>query len=185
MKSFLFIFSLFFMMSSCSKQSDLSKSFDCKTIKLENTAIISDFKQNFKLQIPTTWKTNLYYNSFQSEIFTADTIKQLTETYILDVSFNSGNLSFDDSFHKKTDSLLATLALTKIKDATIKFQNKPAYWYVVKGIKKGFTYHQFNLYILNSENAYISANSEIYGDNNIEDRICESISIIEKIEFIK
>tara|TARA_R110001583_G_scaffold44428_2_gene140878 strand:- start:757 stop:1314 length:558 start_codon:yes stop_codon:yes gene_type:complete len=185
MKYTLFVLSLFLILISCSNQSELSKSFDCKTKTLQNTTIISDFKNNFKIPIPNDWKTNLYYNEFQSEIFTADTIKQLSETYILDVSFNNGNLTFDTDFYKKTDSLFANLALTKINENTIQFQNKPAYWYVVKGIKNGFTYHQFNLYILISENTYITANSEIYGDNNIDNRICESISIIEKIELIK
>jgi hypothetical protein len=178
-----FIFSLLFILTGCVKQSDLSKSFDCKTSNLNNLITISDFKNNFKISIPNTWKTNLYYNNYQSEIFTADTIKQLSETYILDVSFNYGNIHFDDSFHKKTDSLLTNSNLQKIKSNAIQFQNKPAYCYVVKGTKNGFNYHQFNLIVLNSENTYFTANSEIYGDHNIEGRICESISIIEKIEF--
>ncbi|SNR35704.1 hypothetical protein [Lutibacter flavus] len=184
MKHLLFIFLLMFILTSCVKQSDLSKSFDCKTHNLNNLTTITDFKNNFRISIPSDWKTNLYYDNFQSEIFTADTIKQLSETYILDVSFNYGNLNFDDSFHKKTDSLLTNSNLQKIKSNTIQFRNKPAYWYVVKGTKKGFNYHQFNLIVLNSENTYFTANSEIYGDNNIDDRICESISILDKIEFL-
>lgn len=184
MKNFLILSCFIFSFFSCTKKTELSKSFECKTYKLENATKVYDFKKNFSMPIPNTWKTNLYYTEFQSEIFTADTIKQLSETYILDVSFNNGNLKFDPSFHKKNDSLLASSTLSKIKEKTLKFQNKPAYWYVVKGFKNGFTYHQFNLFILNSENTYVIANSEIYGDNNIEDRICESISIIEKIEFI-
>ena len=185
MKLFLFIVSLFFTLTSCVKHSELAKNFNCKTTNLNNLTTIYDFKNNFKISIPNTWKTNLYYDNFQSEIFTADTIKQLSETYILDVSFNYGNLHFNDSFHKKTDSLITNSNLQKIKFNTIQFQNKPAYWYVVKGTKKGFNYHQFNLIVLNSENTYFTANSEIYGDKNIETRICESISILDKIEFLK
>lgn len=184
MKKNLVLTCFFITFLSCSKQTELSKSFSCKTYKIQNATNIYDFKKNFRIPIPNTWKTNLYYTEFQSEIFTADTIKQLSETYILDVSFNNGSLKFNDNFIKKTDSLLTISSLYKIKEKTIKFQEKPAYWYVVKGIKNGFTYHQFNLFILNSENTYITANSEIYGDNNVEDRICESISIIEKIEIL-
>ena len=185
MKPFLFIVSLFFTLTSCVKHSELTKSFDCKTTKLNNLITVNDFKKNFKINIPNTWKTELYYDNYQSEIFTADTLKQLSETYILKVSFNYGNLHFNNSFHKKTDSLITNSNLQKIKSKTIKFQNRPAYWYLVKGSKNGFNYHQFNLIVLNSENTYFTANSEIYGDKNIEARVCESISILEKIEFLQ
>jgi len=75
--------------------------------------------------------------------------------------------------------------LEKIKSGQILFQNKPALWYVVKGKKNGFPYHQFNLMVENTETTYFSVYSEIYGDKNIEERICESISIIDKIEFLQ
>lgn len=185
MKYLLILSIITFTFFSCSKHSELAKTFDCNTTNLNNLITISDFKNNFKISIPNNWKTNLYYDNYQSEIFTADTIKQLSETYILDMSFNYGNLLFNDSFHKKTDSLLTSSNLQKIKSNAIQFQNKPAYWYVVKGTKNGFNYHQFNLIVINSENTYFTANSEIYGNNHIEERICESISILDKIEFLQ
>ena len=36
-----------------------------------------------------------------------------------------------------------------------------------------------------SENTYFSAYSEIYGNNNIDKRICESISLLESIQFLE
>ena len=95
MKLSLIIFAIFFIFSSCKKQSQLSSIFECDTVNLKNLNEYSDFKQNFKITIPNNWKTELYYNEFQSEIFTADTTKQLSETYVLDASFNFGNLNFN------------------------------------------------------------------------------------------
>jgi hypothetical protein len=35
-----------------------------------------------------------------------------------------------------------------------------------------------------SDNTYFNAYSEIYGEENIEERICKSIAIIETVEFL-
>lgn len=185
MKSTLYVFSLFFILISCKKQSELSKAFNCNTSKLNNSEVYSDFKHNFNVTIPTNWNTELYYDEFQSEIFTADTTKQLSETYILDAAFNYGNLEFNEAFYKKTDSILAVSNLQKVKDGSLQFKTKPAYWYLVTGTKKGFTYNQFNLMVKLSNDTYFTAYSEIYGTDNIDKRICESISILDTIEFLQ
>ncbi len=170
---------------SCSKQSELSKNFNCKNIELENTAPVSDFNKNFNIRIPNSWKTDLYYDKFQSELFTADTTKQLTSTFILDASFNFGKLHFNEDFHQKTTAVLTAESLQKLKSDNTTFQSKPAFWYLAKGKKNNFTYHQFNITVILSENTYFNAYAEIYGDEAIENRICASIAIIETIEFLQ
>ncbi len=179
---FIFVIFLFF---GCKNQSELSETFKCKSSKLSNLETYSDFKQNFKISIPNNWNTELYYDEFQSEIFTADTTKQLSETYILDASFNYGNLEINKAFYLKTDSILAVSNLQKVKGETIQFKSKPAYWYLVSGTKKGFTYHQFNLMVKLSKETYFTAYSEIYGTDKVDERICESISLLDKIEFLQ
>ena len=179
---FIFVIVLFF---GCKKQSELSKAFNCNTSKISNLQTFSDFKHNFNISIPTNWNTKLYYNELQSEIFTADTTKQLSKTYILDAAFNYGNLEFNDAFYKKTDSVLAVSNLQKVKGETIQFKSKPAYWYLVTGTKKGFTYNQFNLMIKLSKETYFTAYSEIYGSDKIDERICESILLLDNIEFLQ
>ncbi len=174
-----------FAFLSCSKQPYLSENFNCSINLYPNTTTVSDFNKNFILKVPTNWKTNLYYTNFQSEIFIADTTKQLTESFIFVASFHLGNLNFDTPFYKKTDSLLHKNNLLLIDSGKQSFQKKPTYWYVVKGIKKGFTFHQFNLLVKLSENTYFSAYSEIYGNTKIKERICKSLSIINKIEFLQ
>jgi hypothetical protein len=163
----------------------LDQIFNCNNIDLTDTKNISDFNKNFKLDIPISWNTALYYNSYQSEIFTADTTKQLTESFIFDVSFNLGELNFDDNFYKKTDSILTANNLQIVKSGNHRFQEMPAYWYLVKGSKRGFTFHQFNLMVKNTPNAYFKAYSEIYGDEHINERICESIGLLKNIEFLE
>jgi len=185
MKNFIFSIVVTFLFLSCSNQSELSKKYACNVTEINNPNTITDFNKNFKLTISSNWKTTLYFNKFESEIFTADTLKQLTESFILGTSFNLGALNFNDDFYKKTDSILASNNLQLINSGKQSFQSKPTYWYVVKGVKNGFTYHQFNLTTKQSENTYFNAYSEIYGEDNITERICETISILEKIEFLQ
>jgi len=52
-------------------------------------------------------------------------------------------------------------------------------------LKKGFNYHQFNLIVKLSDETYFTAYTEVYGDSNINERICESIAIFDKIKFLQ
>ncbi len=185
MKYFAYLIPFFILFTSCTENSELNSIFNCNVNSIEETKKVTDFKKNFSLDISTTWKTALYFDEFQSEIFTADTVKQLSDTFILDASFNFGKLEFDTDFHKKTDSLLARNNFLKINEGIISFHSKPAYWYLIKGTKKGFTYHQLNLMVIISNSTYFKAYTDIYGDDHINDRICSSLSILEKIEFLQ
>ena len=97
----------------------------------------------------------------------------------------TGNKNFEFIITLKTDSILAVSNLQKVKGETIQFKSKPAYWYLVTGTKKGFTYNQFNLMIKLSKETYFTAYSEIYGTDKVDERICESISLLDKIEFLQ
>ncbi|AMC10080.1 hypothetical protein Lupro_01910 [Lutibacter profundi] len=170
---------------SCNNPSELSKKYNCPVNKSEKTLSVYDFKKNFKLDIITNWKTKLYYNNFESEIFTADTTKQLTKSLILVASFSTGILNIDSLFYRRVDSILKKNNLQIIDSGNQPYQSKPTYWYVAKGVKNGFSYHQFNLTTKRSENTYFNVYSEIYGDTDINERICETISLIEKVEFLQ
>ena len=185
MKNIVLFIVLMLVLLSCTQQSDLSKKFDCKVVEIKNKKEITDFNKNFKLIVPTDWKSKLYFSKNESEIFVADTLKQLTNSFILLTSFNSGEVIFDVNFHKKTDSVLSLNNLEIINSGDEAFQTKPTFWYVAKGFKNGFTFHQFNLTSKRTKNTYFNASVEIYGEHNINNRICEAISIIEKVEFLQ
>lgn len=179
------ILMLFIVLVGCSNQSQLSKDFSCSNLNNEDKSPKYNFHRNFKLMIPKFWKTELYYNKFQSEVFCADTVKQLTKTYILDASHNSGIIQFNEDYFSTNDSIVASNNLQITKSKTTLFQEKPCYWYVSEGVKKGFVYHQFNLTVLLSENTYFNTFVEIYGEDDVDERICNAISIIESVEFLQ
>ena len=176
---------IFLLLSGCSRHSEIAEKMNCSPTIYKNTKQITDFNKNFILNIPTNWKTELYFDNYQSEIFTADTIKQLSETYILAASFNFGALNFDKDFHHRKDSVLSVNNLKIIDSGNESFKSKPSFWYVAKGTKNNFDYHRFTVMTKLSENTYFSAYSEIYGSTNIDKRICESISLLESIQFLE
>lgn len=172
------------LITSCSNQSELSKDFNCVNVEFEGLVSINDFNKNFTLKIPKDWKTELYYNKFQSEIFTADTTKQLTDTFIFDASYNLGTIEFDEKFLASNDSLQKSNNLEILNSKNGIFKSKPSFWYVSKGIKNGYPFHHFNLTVLLSENTYFNSYADIYGEENIDERICKAIALLDKIEFL-
>jgi hypothetical protein len=184
MKHFLFIL-LIIAVFSCKKPTKLEQKMNCSSSKIENLQTIKDFNKNFTIDIPKYWKTNYYYNNNTSEIYAADTILELTKSFIIGVSFQRGSLNLNEEYHKKTDSILTQNKLRKYASENEIFVNKPSYWYLVEGTKNGFTYHQLNILIKNFDKSYINATAEIYGDSLIDHRICSSISILKTIQFLE
>jgi len=171
---------------SCKKTSNLNTEFNCETSNFNNLEKITDIKNRFKLNIPKHWNTRLYYDDVQTQIYTADTTKQLSQTYILDIAFNSGELILNDAFKDKiVTDLKQNEQLENLKFQFNKFHKKSSIWFLSKGIKSNLSYHFFQLFILNSPTDYYEITTKIYGDELVEKRLCESITLIEKIEFLK
>jgi hypothetical protein len=176
---------LLFTFISCSKPSELSNEFNCGSVNFENTKQISDFNKNFKISIPTSWKTKLYYDNFSSEIYAADTLKQFLETYIISTSYNLGEVNFNANYFKRNDSLATSKGLKIIQSKKIQFQSKESYYYLLKGMKNNFPYHQFQLTVKLTENSFFNSYIDIYGEDAVEERICEAITILDEIEFLQ
>ena len=182
MKKILFIV-LSVLLSSCTSQTSLQKTFDCKNKTTTQLEIVKDMKNVFSLQIPINWKTNLFYDNVQSSIYTADTTRQLTETTILDVTLISNSVNFNDVFKLKFEQNQLQKKLIVTKTTQINTLNKPSYLFVSKGIKNNFPYQSLDVYISLNDSNFILAKAEIYGDSLVNKRLCEAINLIEKIKL--
>lgn len=183
MKTYFTLF-LILMISffSCTTKLTLQEDLDCSRPNLfVNNFERKDMHKNFKVVIPSNWKYQLYYDEYQSSIFMADTIKELTNTFILDVAWKNGNLELNNSFEK---SLLHANNYSIVKSNLEQFKDSPCYWNVSKGTKNNFTYHIFNLFIKTSKENYLEIKTEIYGDEMIDERLCDALQIINTIEIL-
>ncbi|WP_347174891.1 hypothetical protein [Polaribacter uvawellassae] len=184
MKLFFTLFLCCLIFSSCNTSSALAKEFSCSNTKFTgNLEQNTDIKKTFSIQIPTHWKTNFFYNDLQSSIYFADTTKQLTETVLIDITHIKSDYKFDTDFEKsilKNDSIQQ---LVNSKKAQFSFLENNAFYAVSKGRKGNFPYQIVNIFInKNSINSY-HIKTEIYGDTQINERLCKAINLINSLEL--
>lgn len=187
MKKIIILFILGNFLIGCSKPSALEKQFHCSKRNQTNIKIktYKDFKKNFKLSIPTNWKTNLYYDSKSSDIYAADTLKSLSKSYIIGVSYQLNNLVFNEQYFNSVNKLLEQNNLNIIVKKEEDFLNKKAFWYVAEGIKNNRIYHELNVSIKNNNSSYLILTSEIYGDKDVNERICKSLAIFKSLKILE
>ena len=183
MKYFLVSFIALLLLFSCKKQSEISKSFKCNSTEIINLEEVTAVKNLFTVQLPKTWKINLFFDEVQSSIYTADTTKQLTETILLDITFINNTINFDAIFKLKQEkeSFAKNLIQTESKEITL--LNKPSYYKISKGKKSNYSYKICQAFIKINEENFMLAKIEIYGDSLVNERMCTGISLIEKIKI--
>jgi len=185
MKNILFIITTSLLFFSCSNQTKISKYFNCETTNFKNLEEVKDVKNLFSIEIPKTWKTNLYYDDLQSSIYTADTTKQLTESLLLDVTFINKSINFDTTFKLERAKEDLSKNLIKIKSEETIFLEKPSYYTVSKGKKGKFDYQVCHVFIKVNEQNFILAKAEVYGDSLVNKRLCNAFELIKKIKNIQ
>ncbi len=168
---------------ACEKKSVFLEEQNCETKEFLDLEKIDDVKKMFTVQFPSTWKTNLYYDQHQSSIYTADTTKQLTETMLLDITYITNKMSFDEGFIKKFKTNLSKQGLLETVSRTFNFKNKNAYYSIAQGNKGNFPYQISNLFIKINENNYIHSKIEVYGDSLVSERICNGLNLLDKISY--
>ena len=176
------IFSIF-LIFSCQQQSNISKDFNCEKLSFSSLEEITDMKNLFSVKLPENWKTNLYFDDIQSSIYSADTTKQLTETAILDISFVQKSIVFDDNFklNLERENLANHLIRTTSKEQ--KFNKNSSFYSISKGKKGNYNYQVLDFFIKVNDQNFLHTKTQIYGDSLVEERLCSSINLIEKITF--
>jgi hypothetical protein len=186
MKQLLIISLLFVGLQSCNKQNEMQKDFECAgTAKLKNSESVQDFQKKFKINIPKNWKVKYFYNDYQTTLMTADTLKPLSKSIILDVSLNNGELKVDDDIKNIVIRNIISkehLRIKKFKKG--KLYDKPAVWVLAKGNRNGMQYHLLKVLSKRSDDKYYQIEAQIYGDSLIDKRVCNAASIIKTLKDI-
>lgn len=178
-----FIITVFII--SCNNSSKVFRTMNCKKTSFKNLEIIKDVHQKFIVKFPNNWKTNLYYDSNQSSIFSADTTKQLTETYLVDVTMIHSELKLNSKFFTQYKNQLTLDKLIESNSLETIFLEKQTHYSRVIGIKNGLPYQMINLFIPLNKSSHIHAKAEVYGDSLTNERLCNAISLLEKITIIE
>ena len=171
--------------SSCNKN-DIENTFDCEsTTNFANTKEFTDVLKHFKIKIPKNWNTELYYDQYQSEVYSADTTKQLTDTFIIDITWHQGELALNKEFEEKIVlNLTVDENLSISSSGFVKFKKSRSYYNLSHGEQKGYPYHYLQIYSPYKDDQYYTFTTKIYGNDFVNERICSSISMFKKIKFI-
>ena len=183
MKKLLFLLGALLLLYSCNSQSKISKDFKCQNFSFKNLEDVNDFKNSFTIKLPKSWKTNLYYDDVQSSVYSADTIKQLTETLLVDITLIKNNINFNDAFKLKQEQNNLSKKLIKKTSKEISLLNKPSYYTISEGKKGDFDYKVSHIFIKLNEQKFIFAKAEVYGDSLVEERLCKAYSLVETIKL--
>jgi hypothetical protein len=184
-KTFFGLSFLLFGFISCQNSRDIFKDFTCKTpLKLKNIERVLDAKENFSLDIPKYWKTELYIDDNSSMFTTADTTKQYLNTYLIKATLINSKLILNTPEIEKIKA-----AILSDKHQTISavvrgtFKSYPALLISAKSdkFKSGIT--SLHLYTPISEKFYFEIEIHCFGAKNIDKRLCEAIHIINSLKI--
>jgi len=173
------------LFSAC-QTSDFEREFECSSPRnFTNTKTYKDVLKHFEIEIPKSWKTELYYDEYQSKLYTADTTKQLRETYILDFTWHQGELMFDKDFETTvTENAINKMKLIPVKSGYGEFLDKPSYYQISTAKSDDLSWHYLEIYVRFNVDEYYTFTAKIYGSEFVSDRICSSLSLFKSIEFL-
>jgi hypothetical protein len=169
---------------SCKSDHALQHIANCDPVPPEAAVKVYDFHRNFSLDLPEHWNINHFYDANKSELFAADTLVDLTDSFILDASFNKGGIAFNDSYFRLIRQEIEDNGWKIVDSGSLVYLGRIGYWHLVEGKKNGFDYTRFNLTLICSENDYFNTFTEIYGSDPKNERLCESLGILTSLTFI-
>lgn len=179
----IYIFSVLLLVG-CQQQSDLKPFFNCSNVATFNKLqSVTDVRKHITLQAPTHWKKSLYFDDTQSSITIADTTIALTKTVLLDVSVIHTPITFNSQFQQKINNENNKMKLENTTSKTFTFKQKPSYINIAKGKKGNYTYKIVNLFSQLNDANFLHIKTEVYGDSLIDQRICKTLQLIDKIQF--
>ncbi len=173
-------------LSSCHKQLAIAQEFSCQNQQISDPKeIVSDFKKTFSLELPKHWNTKLYYDNKQSELFSADTLKSIDNTIIINASMVEESLTLDDNFKDRLEQAIKSGGLTTLKTGSTGFKSYEGYYHLGEGIDKNMPIRVFQWYIDCKDNRYFRLKIDIYGDENTDIKLCQALSLIRTLNINK
>jgi hypothetical protein len=172
-----------FWMGSCSPGSSFKPFFNCHTSLDEKTERVEEFEKNFSVQIPQSWKTELYYDNQRTGIMTADTTRYYSQAYTLEFFLVKSGIDISGKLQSDLDSIMKGNGFHVLKNELTSFRGKPACLHWSQGKEKDISVHVLQHYVKINPDNYLISQCKIFGDNDVQSRLCEALSIIESLQF--
>lgn len=173
---------LLFLLFSCQKTTTIYNLLECTpNQEFVHQKTLRDVKNGFEINIGENWKRELYFDDYQSRIYAADTTKNYTSSFIVDITRFKGKIIIEDAFKQQ---LVQTIQKKEnhhiIKEGFVEFQNKKSYVvfsFEKKGIHQTYT---LECYIPDGESYYLLI-STINGSENLANNVLESLQVFNSL----
>lgn len=171
--------------TSC-QNSKFEKEFECDTpAHYTQKKTYKDVLSHFEIEVPKSWKSELYYDEYQSAIYTADTTKELSDSFILDITWHQGELVLDKDFEVRVAQKASrSLRLIPVKSGFGEYLGHPAYYHIATGKQGDLNWHFLEIYVQHKVDEYYTFTSKIYGNEFVNERICASFSVFNETSFL-
>lgn len=172
-------------LTSCSKDTISSNfNYNCnynfEYPKLQTT---KDTNGNFEIKIPFNWKKEFFMSDSETRLYFADTTRQLTEAFIIDIGLYNSPQKIEEEYLKEIKKEIRNSKNAKVTDKTITFQEKPGYILEIQLTEMNINKNSIHIYLQNKNNSYYFIKIDAYGTELINKRLCEALQILDKIEF--
>ncbi|MGY5351241.1 hypothetical protein ACXGQW_01495 [Wenyingzhuangia sp. IMCC45533] len=170
---------------SCKKKQDLSTLLGVdKKIEFDHAKVIRDVKNNYEIKIGDHWKRELYFDDYQSRIYAADTTRNYSNSFIIDVTRFKGKIILEDAFRNELKSKIEKKARNYIiSEGYSKYKDLPAYY--IFSFKKQSEQEIYTLdYYIAEEDSYYLLKSTINTSKNLSNSLSESLAIFNSITFL-
>ncbi|ANW95682.1 hypothetical protein AXE80_05055 [Wenyingzhuangia fucanilytica] len=156
--------------------------FSCEQkTEIKNTRVVNDVHHNFKIKVGKNWKTELYFDDYQSRIYSADTTRNYSESFIIDITRFEGNITLSDNFRQHLMSQIKSIPRAYIiKEGFIDFKDSAAYAIYSFQKKEDIVLYNIQCYLTYPDH-YFLLESKINGSQNLEKNTCESIAIFNSL----
>ena len=144
-----------------------------------------DVLKKFKIDIPISWNSKLYYDEYKSVLYSADTTKNLSETFIIEITWHQGELEVNQGLDTLVQDAIDTKEeLQTLKSGFGKFKKFPAYYNLSNGENIDLSYFYLQVYLQTKPDEYFTLTTKIYGNEFVDERICASIALFNEIKFL-
>ena len=143
-----------------------------------------DTRNSFEISVPSSWKKEFFVDATISSFYCADTLKELQTTYLLDISHYNDKLPKLQQLQNKVKSAVFRKPEGKIVDEKeLLFKEKETYYLYSTHTENQILTHTLELYMANKNNSFYRITLDIYGNSQVEKRICEALSLIDNCTF--
>lgn len=170
---------------SCQKKTTIYDVLECKSSNsFAHAKTLRDVQNHFEINIGENWKRELYYDSYQSRIYAADTTRSYSSSFIVDITRFEGKIIIEKAFQEQ---LMKTIKEKKnqfiIKEGFIDFKEQKSYTIFSFQKREEQQTYTLECYVPSGEFYYLLT-STINGSDNLANNILESLQVFNSLKIL-